>query len=363
MRDMAFAEVLAVIVVITLASAGVAWWVRRTPRPARLPGQDALPAQTPPPSCENRELTTLSEQVFPIWARQLTTAKEQTETAVTALAARFAGLVEKLEAAVAASQSAAMTDAPDGSSTVARAFSESREALTGVVAALEAVLASRSAMVNAVRELADYASALKSMADQVAKIASQTNLLALNASIEAARAGEAGRGFAVVAGEVRLLSTQSGEAGRQIAATVDNINKAMAGALQRTVIAAEHDAEHVTAAEHTIAEVLARLETMVSGISDSAEILRQESEGIRREIADILVSLQFQDRVSQIVSPIIAAMHQITEQIHAAGENRPELDRGTLLAELLRSYTTQEQRDDHFDVATAKAETSEITFF
>ncbi len=354
---------LPVVVVIALALVGVAWFVRRSSRRASLPGHDARPAQPPSPSHENSELTTLSEQVFPIWARQLTTAKEQTETAVTSLAARFAGLVEKLEAAVAASQSAAMTDAPDSAGSVAGAFSESREALTGVVAALEAVLASRSAMVNAVRELADYASALKSMADQVAKIASQTNLLALNASIEAARAGEAGRGFAVVAGEVRLLSAQSGETGRQIADTVDSINKAMAEALERTVNAAEHDAEHVTAAEHTIADVLARLETMVSGISNSADILRHESEGIRLEIADILVSLQFQDRVSQIVSPIIVAMRQITEQIHAAGENHPELDRDVLLAELLRSYTTQEQRDDHFDTAPAKAETSEITFF
>ncbi|MCK9529810.1 MAG: methyl-accepting chemotaxis protein [Gammaproteobacteria bacterium] len=352
------------VVTIALALVGVIWFVCRTSRTANLSGHNPLPTPTPPPPASvHHEFTTLSEQLFPIWARQLTTAKEQTETAVTALAARFAGLVEKLACAVAASQSAAMTDSQDSVGTVAHAFNESRQALTGVVVALEAVLESRSAMVNAVRELADHADALKSMADQVAKIASQTNLLALNASIEAARAGEAGRGFAVVAGEVRLLSAQSGETGRQIAATVDRINKAMAEALERTVNAAEHDAEHVTAAEHTITDVLARLETMVSGISDSADTLRHESEGIRLEIADILVSLQFQDRVSQIVSPIIAALEQITSKVNGARQGQPDFDRDALLVELLRSYTTQEQRDDHFNTASEKTETSEITFF
>lgn len=87
-------------------------------------------------------------------------------------------------------------------------------------------------LVNAVGGMEGQIAGLREALDRVARVAKeifaiskQTNLLALNATIEAARAGEAGRGFAVVAGEVKALSTKTGEATAEIDATLRLLNE------------------------------------------------------------------------------------------------------------------------------------------
>ena len=76
-----------------------------------------------------------------------------------------------------------------------------------------------------ISELEGKSQEIGQIVEVIASIAGQTNLLALNAAIEAARAGEQGRGFAVVAEEVRKLAEQSGEAAKQIANLITEVQE------------------------------------------------------------------------------------------------------------------------------------------
>ncbi len=309
----------------------------------------------------------ICDQAMPIWSKQIETARSQTEEGITEVAARFAGIVNRLQASVVASQQAA-GDGVEGDSVVS-VLLHSETDLIAVNRAMDAALRERAAMVQDVRELVAYTVDLKKMASDVGEIASQTNLLALNAAIEAARAGESGRGFAVVADEVRKLSTLSSDTAKKIYEKVNVINKAITEVIAVAEKSSVEDTRSVAESEQTIHRVLDNFKAVTSGLTESSEILRRESDGIRVEISDSLVYLQFQDRVSQILAQVrdnLDGLHTRLAQYSAERESgaSPSIDADVWLSKMALGYTTTEQRRNHLgDKSEASSDSTEIRFF
>ncbi len=202
-------------------------------------------------------------------------------------------------------------------------------------------------------------------------VAEQINVLALNAAIEAARAGEHGRGFAVVADEVRKLAASSARTGGQISEKIREINASMARTLELIESSAESDDQVMDRARSTIHQVLERLEDTVGLLSRDAEDLRRHSEGISAEISSVLVSLQFQDRVSQVLGHVRDSLERVSRTLgdirqQDGGDRHQDMLRvDELLARMLAEYSTHEERRHHSGQGAAKAAdtASELTFF
>jgi methyl-accepting chemotaxis protein len=302
--------------------------------------------------------------VLPIWAGQIEMARGHTEDSVTALANRFAAINERIANTVASSQGAS----GDGLIALLR---ENEAELNSIIATLRAALATKDSMLREVSTLSQFTEQLKGMAQNVGDIAKQTNLLALNAAIEAARAGEVGRGFAVVADEVRKLSDLSGGTGKKISDTVETVNQAISATLQISQQYAAQDVAMVAQSEEIIQHVVGRTRAAALELAKSSDVLRSETQSIGGEVAEVLVALQFQDRVSQILGHVGNDMGKLKvridqhEQAGASGETPEAIDAGTWLEELSHTYTVPEQHVVHSGgkpVATA-AEADEITFF
>jgi methyl-accepting chemotaxis protein len=314
-------------------------------------------------SHEIQGLDRLCTGVLPVWSGQIEMARSHTEESITELAVRFANLSQRLEAAVSASHGG-------GGGNMVALFERSHDELNSIVASMRSALDSKAAMLREINDLAKFTGELQKMAEDVGNIASQTNLLALNAAIEAARAGEAGRGFAVVADEVRKLSSLSGDTGKKIVTMVGTIGEAITSTLSVSEQYTRQDEKMASTSSEVIESVLSNLRSAADHLGDSTETLRRAGHEIGGEISEVLVALQFQDRVSQVLVHVRNDLGRLEQCLHdganeiSQGRSPQPLDTDAWLADLAKTYTMKEQVDVHGGKsgATAQAE-SEITFF
>ncbi len=296
-------------------------------------------------------LESLCQQMLPILCRQIESSNIQTEQSINELSGGFSALASQLEEVISASQSKS-NNLGDGQGII-NLFNESENSLKTVIDSLESSLSLEDRLLSEVQGLSAQTSELNEMAGAVGQIADQINLLALNAAIEAARAGEHGRGFAVVADEVRKLASMSADTGQKMIEKVTNIVDAVNDTQKQAEDSISHNRTAVDDGKTTIDSVFSRLQDTIETLQDDSSSLRSSSEDIRDQISNVLVSFQFQDRVSQILNKVLNDMNTMVENVNGSQSQRLN---GKILSpvnfedqvqQMQASYTTEEQHYMH----------------
>ncbi len=308
------------------------------------------------------------EELVPVWQNHIEASRSQMETAVNVLSDRFGGIVDKLGDALRTATQA--TDSIEGNGTnLVAIFGKSEQDLRSLITLQQTAMGNMETMLAKVQGLDRFIVELQDMASDVARIAQQTNLLALNAAIEAARAGELGRGFAVVAKEFRMLSNLSGETGRKIAEKVKVISAAIVdtcAVVRESVVAEDHSLESV---HSTIDRVMTDLRGVTDAFQRSSNLLQDESTSIQSEINQALVQMQFQDRVSQILTQVNKNLghlpQALQDQVQQYRQTRTlaPMDAQQMLTELKKTYVMADQHVIHEGGKVAQNTTTDISFF
>lgn len=326
---------------------------------ARLEEMMQEPPKTPP----RTDLEEFGLELLPVWQRHIEGARSHTEQSIQSLSARFGELAQGIRDSVGAD---ARTSSGQG---LLDMLAEADRELHGIIDGLRSTIEGRETVLGEVRHLASLTDSLRSMAFEVGEVAKQTNLLALNAAIEAARAGEIGRGFAVVADEVRKLSTVSGEAGARITSTVGTVSAAIQRALDVSVSLAEQEQRTLSGAGETIERIVGQFRTGAQSLSETNERLNEHSGEVVQALEQVVVDLQFQDRVDQMLSHVgndfqrLEGVLQERVTAFATAQEVAALDSTEWLEALARSYTMPEQHDLHAGRQGAASNNSDITFF
>ncbi len=311
-----------------------------------------------------RSLEALFTEVMPILARQVSTSRDTADDNVRGLSQHFAELVQRLEQVTQASTASTQYLGAGGSTS--GLFEQSHTALMGFVEQLNESLRVKRETLKDIDKLADFTDELDLMSKEVRRIAEQINVLALNAAIEAARAGEHGRGFAVVADEVRSLANSSAATGERIAAKVVEVKGAIDNTLAAAQTTAEADDRLGSEANQTIQNVLDRLQETITTLQQDADYLRNNGEQIKGEISELMVNLQYQDRVDQVLSHVQRNLEKLHRDVVDVDERHPQaVDVAAAIAQMELDYSTAEEAAAHAGTShqNEAAKASELTFF
>lgn len=179
-------------------------------------------------------------------------------------------------------------------------------------------------------KLTEHAMMIGEIIATVNDLADQSNLLAVNASIEAAKAGEQGLGFGVVAQEVRSLAQQSKQATVQVRSILNDIGKAISGAVQT----AEQGAQAVESGVKQSKAAGESIRQLAESIAESAQAAAQIAVSAQQQLAGI-------DQLAQAMDDISASATrnaESTRETEAAAQSLHEL--GQTLERVMRRYKT-----------------------
>jgi methyl-accepting chemotaxis protein len=113
-------------------------------------------------------------------------------------------------------------------------------------------------------------------------------------------------------------------------------------------------------AEQTVTGTLEEFGRRASDVESRVNGLKDSSEEVASAIAQVLVDLQFQDRVSQMLSHIRDDAGRLSDALRDGDLPDPQ----TWLSRLEKTYSTQEQEYAHTGVAATGPEPSNsVTFF
>jgi len=198
---------------------------------------------------------------------------------------------------------------------------------------------------------------------EVDKTSFANKLVGLNAKIEAVHLGHLGSGFEVVAEQISLQAAKTNELTSQVGTILENMMRTMQASTDELKRLAELDSKQMEASRRGVEEALESLQLasseMQSGLAKAGDTAERLADGISKAV----ISLQFQDRVTQRIGHVVDSLNSMSEALserkYCDGNADLERRKHEVSRALTSSYTMDSERTVHGAGIVHSSQTSE----
>ena len=251
-------------------------------------------------------------KVMVVLERQLAEVATDVESSVVGVCKGFQGMTERAQSAINLAKSAV------GPSDVG----SDGDLLTKMQRVVEALLMNVKLSSDFSQEvslkLLDLESRLKiveTTIEEVEEISNRAKLVALNGQIEAARLGDQGKAFQVVAEETKALATNAARTSDTIRSSINLLSLELNKTSSSIKVRASKDTENFNQAEASAKQLFIDLNVSSQNITQSLNQTVSIGSELRSDIAKAVMSMQFQDRVSQRIAHVIETLEVLTQRM------------------------------------------------
>lgn len=286
------------------------------------------------------ELLTLGRTIS-ILERQITEVNQDIESSIVGISQGFQGMAKQAQAAINTA----------GATAGDRPANKIDEMQTVVKKLVNYMGESCESLNTASQKLIDVEKRLdvvESVLYNIEKIASQSRLVALNGEIEARRLGTSGKAFAVVAAETKLLSQHATETSRSIRELLSELTTMVTSTTGELNSRSKSDAMRLSQAKQEAESLLSFIHSdhvrMTQSLVETEKIGRE----LQGNITNAVMSLQFQDRVSQRIHHVADSLKVVRSRAEETASpswtDEAEARCLKLLEELSSQYTMESER-------------------